>query len=197
VSEIFLDCRREPGGHDVQIDRPRSKPQPQRPETSGENNADRRQYDRSSSDPGAGAKPTAKPAKRIRDAMNTDASPLEKFERPVARHIVMVIPIGIIPLPLFVGGLREGFRGLGTRHSLSVLVVSLLPPDIKATISGSLGQQHCCQSKIPVLVYRVMDNRPVPGRDARFTRLIRMLSYPPVRRNCPAEEHGLRFRPQF
>jgi hypothetical protein len=44
--------------------------------------------------------------------MNSDAWPIEKFDRPVTRGIVMVIPSGIIPMPVLVCSLRKGFLGL-------------------------------------------------------------------------------------
>ena len=64
--------------------------------------------------------------------MNSDGWPVEKFDRPIARGIVMVIPSGIIPMPVLVCSLHKGFLGLRSRHCLSVLIVSLVePPGVK------------------------------------------------------------------
>jgi hypothetical protein len=63
--------------------------------------------------------------------MNSDAWPVQKSDRTIARRIVVVIPSGIIPMPVLIYGLCQGFLGLGTRHCLSVLMVSLVAPGIE------------------------------------------------------------------
>jgi hypothetical protein len=44
--------------------------------------------------------------------MNSKAWLIEEFDRPVTRCIVVVIPSGIIPVPVLVYSLCEGFLGL-------------------------------------------------------------------------------------
>jgi hypothetical protein len=113
--------------------------------------------------------------------MNSKAWPIEKFDRPVTRRIVMVIPPGIIPMPVLVCSLRKGFLGLGTRHCLSVLVSG-----VELEIRYTAGDTARLKVQSWFIVSFVV--RPVAGESCKSKNLA--ITIPRGRRNCPAEERG-------
>ena len=103
VPEILFDRRCKPRRHDIEIHRPGTEPQPQGTKRRTENNAEGHQNDRNPTDPAiTSSASAAKPAKPIREAVNADAWTVEKLDRPIAGGIVMVIPSGILPMPVLV-----------------------------------------------------------------------------------------------
>jgi hypothetical protein len=60
----------------------------------------------------ASATSAAQSAEPVREAVNAHRRPVEKLDRPIAGSIVMVIPSGILPMPVLICSLRKGFLGL-------------------------------------------------------------------------------------
>ncbi len=123
VPEVLLDRRSEPWRDDVEVDRPRAEPQPQRPEACSTDTADHRKNDHHPPTQRFERSQWRRPRNGSVITVKPDAAPFQKLARAIAGHVVVVIPGGDIPMPTLVGGLRDGLLGLGTPHCLSVLMV--------------------------------------------------------------------------
>src|SRR5215208_6150387 len=99
VTDVFLDCRRQPGRGQFKIDRTGAETPPQPAEAPGEYHDQSRDHDGETLYPAFTGEPSSESREVIAEPMKTGVRPGQQSAGAITgRVVIFLIPIGIIPL---------------------------------------------------------------------------------------------------
>src|SRR4029077_11846539 len=140
VTDVFLDRRGKPRCGHVEVDGTRTEAPPQAAEAAGENQEQCPQDDRKPSDPAFADEPAPERPGAINEDVEAGVGGRQQPLRATARLVVLVIPVGVIPLRL--PGVSAWFRTLWRRAAYHCVSVLALIARLVAAKSPSVDTQR-------------------------------------------------------